>query len=91
MTETKIGSIIHYWGKIGVAGLRLTAGELKVGDTIRIKGHTSDFTQTVDSMQVEGDAVEVARAGDDVGIKVGEVAREHDEVFVVSEEPPRGG
>ena len=84
MSERKIGVISHYWGKLGVAGLSVTDGELKVGDTIHVKGHTSDFTQSVESTQIESQSVEVARAGDDVGIKVVERARGHDEVFKVS-------
>ena len=83
MAEEKIGSVIHYWGNIGVAGVKITDGELKVGDTIHIKGHTSDFTCGVDSMQVENQAVEVAKPGDDIGLKVPEQAREHDDVFKV--------
>jgi len=84
MAEQKIGVVIHHWGKAGVAGLRITDGELRVGDTIHIKGHTSDFSQSIDSMQIEGRQVEVARPGDDIGIKVTEHAREHDEVFKVT-------
>ena len=86
MAEEKIGVVIHYWSKIGVAGIRITDGDLKVGDTIRIKGHTTDFTQQVDSMQVDNQAVEVARPGEDVGIRVAEYTREHDEVFKVVED-----
>ncbi|MDA2927029.1 EF-Tu/IF-2/RF-3 family GTPase [Acidobacteria bacterium AH-259-G07] len=84
MAEQKIGVVIHYWGKIGVAGLRITEGELRVGDTIHIKGHTSDFTQPVESIQIENQSVEVARPGDDIGVKILEHAREHDEVFRVT-------
>ena len=84
MAEKKIGIVIHYWGKVGVAGVKVTDGELRVGDTIHVKGHTSDFTQQVESMQVEGQSVDVVRAGDDVGIKTLEHAREHDEVFKVT-------
>jgi putative protease len=84
MAEEKIGEVIHYWGKIGVAGIKIMDGELKVGDTIHIKGHTSDFTQAVDSMQVENQSVEIARPGDDIGLKVKDHAREHDEVFKVT-------
>jgi putative protease len=83
MAEEKIGQVIHYWGKIKVAGIKITDGELRVGDTIHIKGHTSDFTQVVDSMQVENASVEVAKPGDDIGLKVKEHAREHDGVFKV--------
>ena len=85
MAEQKIGVVIHYFNHIHVAGIRLT-GELRVGDTIRIKGHTSDFTQTVESMQVDNRSMELATAGQDIGIKVAEYTREHDEVFRVVED-----
>ena len=75
MAEQKIGTVIHYWSKIGVAGLRITDGELRVGDTIHIKGHTSDFTQRVDSIQIENQSVEAAQPGGDVGVKVVEHVR----------------
>jgi translation elongation factor EF-1alpha len=81
--ETPIGRVEKYFGKIGVAAIRVTSGELKVGDTIRIKGHTTDFEQTVDSMQVEHDSVQTAGPGDDVGIKVAQKVHEHDNVYVV--------
>ncbi len=84
MAEEKIGTITHYFGKIGVATVMITDGELNVGDTIHVKGHTSDFTQTVDSMQVEHESVAVARAGDEVGLKTAEYVREHDAVFKVT-------
>ena len=63
MAEQKIGVVIHYFNHIHVAGIRLTDGELRVGDTIRVKGHTSDYTQTVESMQVDNQAVEGATPG----------------------------
>lgn len=85
MAEEKLGVVIHYFNHIHVAGIRLTDGELRVGDTIRVKGHTSDYTQTVESMQVDNQAVEVAQPGQDVGIRVAEYTREHDEVFKVVE------
>ncbi len=84
MAEEKIGVVIHYWTKIGVAGIELTGGELKVGDTIHILGHTSDFNETVNSIHVGDDEVEVAAAGDQIGVKVSEHAREHDDVFKVT-------
>lgn len=83
MAEQKIGVVTHYFGKIGVAAIELSEGELHVGDTIHVKGHTSDFTQTVDSMQIEHDSVQSAGVGQAVGIRVAEHAREHDEVFKV--------
>lgn len=81
MAEEQVGVVSHFFGKIGVAAVRMTAGEIKVGDTIRIRGHTTDLTQTVASIQVEHGSVPSARAGDEVGIKVAEIAREHDAVF----------
>jgi len=86
MAEQRIGRVTHYWAKIGVAGIEITAGEVRVGDTIRFKGHTTDFTQRLDSMQVEHDAVTVARAGDSVGLKVADHVRDHDEVYKVTED-----
>ena len=83
MAEQKIGDVIHYWTKIGVAGIHLTAGKLKVGDTVHVKGHTSDFNLEVQSIQKDNMAVDAAGPGDDVGIKVPEHAREHDEVYRV--------
>ena len=84
MAEERIGSITHYFGRIGVAVIAVESGSLKVGDTIHVKGHTSDFTQPVKSMQVEHDSVEAAGAGQQVGLKVKEHARVHDEVFKVT-------
>ncbi len=83
MEEQKIGEVIKFFGKIGVAAIRLTEGSLKVGDTIRIVGHTSNFSQVIDSMQVENANVPEAGKGADIGIKVKERVREHDAVYKV--------
>lgn len=83
MPEEEIGSVTHYFNKINVAAIELT-GELEVGDTIHIQGHTSDFTQPVESMQIEPDSVEKAGPGDQIGIKVTERAHEHDTVYKVT-------
>ncbi|MCX6573403.1 MAG: hypothetical protein NTX99_05370, partial [Candidatus Aminicenantes bacterium] len=63
MAEEEIGHITHFFPKINVAVIEVTAGALKVGETIRIKGHTSDFTQTVDSLQQEHLQVPELRPG----------------------------
>jgi len=81
--EEKIGEVVHYFGKISVAAIKLTDGDLKVGDTIHIKGHTSDFTQKVESMQIEHNSVTEAKKGSDIGIKVPEHVREKDTVYKV--------
>lgn len=83
MAEVKVGRVTHYFGHIQVAAIKLE-GELKVGDTIHFRGHTSDFMQPVDSMQLEHERVEVGQPGQEVAIKVVEHAREHDEVSVVT-------
>jgi len=83
MAEQKVGVVTHYFGKIGVAVLVITEGELAIGDRIHVKGRTSDFTQTVDSMQVEHEPVEVARKGDEVALKTADYVRENDAVHKV--------
>ena len=85
MAEVELGRIAHYFGRIGVAAIEITQDTLAVGDTIHIKGHTSDFTLTVDSMQIDGKSVPEATVGESVGIKVAEHAREHDTVYKVIE------
>ncbi|MCX7856861.1 MAG: EF-Tu/IF-2/RF-3 family GTPase [Deltaproteobacteria bacterium] len=85
MEEINIGRVEKFFSKIGVAAIRITEGELKVGDRIRIKGHTTDFEQTVESMQVEHAPVEKAVEGQDVGIKVKERVREGDSVYLLKE------
>ena len=86
MAEKKVGVVTHYFTHLGVAAVKLTDEPLCVGDDIHVVGHTSDFRQTVDSMQIEHERVKEARIGDEIGIKVAEHAREHDEVFVVTKE-----
>ena len=83
MAEQLIGAVTHYFGKAQVAGIKITEGELKVGDTIHVLGHTSDFTQQIESMQIDRATVESAKVGDEIGIKVPQHAREHDKVYRV--------
>ena len=81
--EILIGHISHYFGKIQVAAIDLTDGDLKVGDTIHIVGHTSDFTETIQSMQIDRVDVPHAEKGKSIGIRVGVHARVGDKVFKV--------
>jgi len=76
--------VTHYFGHLSVAAVRLESGSLRVGDTIRILGHTSDFRQRVDSMQVEHQSVSEASAGQEIGMRVTGHAREHDVVYKVA-------
>jgi len=84
--EEEVGRISHYFSKISVGVVELTKGELKVGDTIHIKGHTTDLYQKVESMQVEHKDVSSAKKGDSIGMKVKDHVRENDIVFKVTEE-----
>ncbi len=84
MGEIRIGTVTHYFNHLHVAGVAITDGELHNGDTIHVKGHTSDFEQKVESMEIDNEAVEVAKAGDQIGLMVIEHAREHDTVYMVT-------
>jgi translation initiation factor IF-2 len=85
MEDKKVGVVIKFFGNISVAAIRLTDDALKVGDTIHIKGHTTDLTQTVGSMQIENQSVEEAAPGADIGIKIDDRVRENDVVYKVIE------
>ncbi len=85
MEEVLAGRVEKFFSKIQVAAIKITEGELKVGDTIRIKGHTTDFEQKIESMQIEHVPVERATKGQDVGIKVKEKVREGDLVYILKE------
>ena len=80
--EKEIGTISSYFSHVNVAAIKLE-GNLKVGDKIHIKGHTTDFEQKVDSMQIEKKDVKKAKKGDHIGIKVSEKVRPNDKVFLV--------
>lgn len=79
---TEIGTVTHYFTKIGVAIVELS-GALAVGDSILIKGMTTDLEQTVDSMQIEHEDVEHAETGQSIGLKVKGRVREGDTVYKV--------
>lgn len=83
MADFKIGRIIHYYDKIGVAVLELTE-TLAVGDTIRISGHGKEFTQPVNSMQIEHENIKETKKGQAIGLKVDQEVKEGDEVFKVT-------
>lgn len=75
-----IGKISHYFSHIGVAVIELS-GKLSVGDTIRIVGGETDFTQNVDSMEIDHEKVEAAKSGDSVGLKIEQKVREGYKVY----------
>jgi len=83
MEEQLVGTVTHYFGQPRVAIVEITEGELRIGDTIRVVGHTSEFTQQIGSMQLDHAPVDSASIGDSVGIEVVERTREHDRVYLV--------
>ena len=82
MSEMQVGVISHYYGKLSVGIIELTEA-LKVGDTVRIKGMHDDFTQLVDSMQIEHAKIQEAKSGDAVGIIVQKKVHPNDKVYRV--------
>jgi putative protease len=79
----RIGVVTHYFSQLSVAVVKLESARLRVGDTIHFRGHTTDFKQRVDSLQVNHASVPEVGPGDDFGLKVREHARENDIVYKV--------
>ena len=85
MKEQEIGYVSKYFGQIRVAAIEITAGKLSVGETIHIKGHTTDMNVDVGSIQIEHESVDSGNKGDSIGLKVSGKARRKDKVFKLSE------
>ncbi|HEX9339901.1 MAG TPA: hypothetical protein VF992_01845 [Thermoplasmata archaeon] len=81
MERKKVGEVFHFYGKIGVAAIRLTDSTLAIGDTVQIQGPTTNLEQTVDTLQIEHAVVSRAEIGQEVGMKVHERVRERDFVY----------
>ena len=86
MVEEKIGIVEHFFTKVSVAAIKITDGELKIGDTIHFVGAHTDFKQKIETMEINRNPVEIVKPGDDVGIKVKDRVREHDVVYKIPEE-----
>lgn len=82
--KEEVGRVFKFFTKPSVAAINITAGEIKVGDTIHIEGETSNFTQKIESMEIDRVAVESASAGQSVGIQVKERVRPNDRVYKVN-------
>jgi hypothetical protein len=79
----RIGVVIHYYSHLSVAILRLESGTLRVGEVIHIRGHTTDFSQRVESLEVNHAPVGEVGSNSDFGLKVVGHVREHDAVYKV--------
>lgn len=81
MAEKKIGEVVKFFAKPSVAAVHITEGELQVGDSIKFSGHTTEFIDVVQSMEVDNKSVQKAIVGDAIGLKVSDRVRPGDEVF----------
>lgn len=88
MVEEKIGVVTHFFNHINVAAIKITHGELKVGDTIHISGAHTDFEQEVNSMEIDRESIDTATPGDEIGMKVKKRVRENDDVYKVLPDTP---
>ncbi len=84
--KEEIGIVFKFFVKPCVAAINITTGELAVGDTIQIKGETTDFMQTIESMEIDNVKVDKVTSGQGVGIKVKERVRPNDKVYKIKEE-----
>ncbi|MDA8123918.1 MAG: translation elongation factor-like protein [Deltaproteobacteria bacterium] len=84
MAEQRIGEVMKFFSQPSVAAVKITDGEVRVGDTIKFTGHTTDLTMPLDSMEVNNQKVPQAVAGDYIGIKVPDRVRPGDEVWKVT-------
>jgi hypothetical protein len=83
--EKVLGVVDHFFGNISVAGVKVKS-PIKVGEVVHIKGHTTDFVQKIESMQIQHERVLKAKKGDDIGIKVKAKVRDHDIVYLATKE-----
>ena len=83
MQEENVGKVQKFFAKPSVAAIEVIAGVLKIGDKLHFKGHTTDFEDTITSMQVDNEPIEEAKQGDLIGIRVKERVRENDTVYKI--------
>ena len=83
MAEEEVGVVVKFFAKPSVAAIDVTKGSIKRGDTLMYKGHTTDFTEEVESIEIDNQSVDEAKAGDMIGIQVKERVREKDKVYKV--------
>jgi putative protease len=84
MAEIEVGHVNKYFDKIGVGMIQVTQAELSVGDTIHIKGNTTDLTAAVNSIQVNRQPVQTAKPGEEAGVKLDTKVRQNDKVYKVT-------
>ncbi len=82
--EERLGSVIKFFEKTSVAAVKLDFGDLAVGDTIHVKGNTTDFTQKIEAMEFDHQPVQKAMRGQFTGIKLSQPAKPFDLVYKVT-------
>jgi len=80
--DKKIGEVVHFFDKILVAIVKLTA-PLKTGTEVKFKHGDNEFTQTIDSMEIEHKPITIAKKGDEIGVKIKQAVKEKTEVYLV--------
>jgi putative protease len=85
MDQDQVGVVVNFYAKPSVAAIKMTSGSIKKGDLLKYKGHTTDFTEEVTSIEMNNQPVEEAKANDLIGIKVKERVRENDKVYKIVE------
>jgi len=85
MPEQKVGEVIKFFSKVSVAAIKVTEGGIRVGDRIKIKGHTTEFEDQIQSMEIDNQPVERAEVGQLIGVKVKDRVRERDMVYKITE------
>jgi translation initiation factor IF-2 len=85
MDYIKVGKVTHFFDKINVAAIEINDGTIKIGDKIRIGEFGTGLEQEVESMQVEHQAVETAKKGNEVGLKVVSAVKSGEDVYKISE------
>jgi len=83
MAEEEVGVVVKFFSKPSVAAINVTKGSIKKGDTLMYKGHTTDFTEEVASIEIDNQSVDEAKVGDMIGIQIKERVREKDKVYKV--------
>jgi len=83
--EVQVGTVTIFFAKPSVIAVDITSGTLSIGDTIRVRGATTNFEQKIESMEIDRKPIQTATVGQSVGIKVKERARPHDKVFKLVE------
>ncbi|MBA7536850.1 hypothetical protein ES705_29115 [subsurface metagenome] len=86
MKEIIVGRVADYFAKIDVVAIEVRENGIKIGDSLHFKGHTTDFIQKINSMQIEREDVEKADIGANVGIKANDRVRKHDKVYKIVED-----